>query len=176
MVCSVDTRNQKTYSGPERKEGSMKGQILIAKDRNHVQAVKANIDPTLKNRYTGMEDHIPAGAMVLCVQEVQNTRVHYIFVLHGEMTWEANPAHYEVVEASTKLAGKSFCFTGALTHTREYYKALVELHEGSFATSVSKNTSFLVMADPRSRSTKAEKARAQGVTCIGEDDLLGLIR
>jgi NAD-dependent DNA ligase len=151
----------------------MKNKILIAKERNHARAVKLTAAPGSRDRYTGQTDNIPAGAMVLCVADPTKGQ---LLVLHGEMTWEVNVSDYEIVNPSQKLAGKSFCFTGALTHTREYYKALVELHDGSFASGVTKNLNYLVMGDPRSRSTKAEKARSYGTQCIGEKDLLGLIR
>lgn len=67
----------------------------------------------------------------------------------------------------TRLAGKSFVFTGALgRHSREQAEELVASHGGKVVSSVSKNTDFVVVgADPGS---KYDKAKALGVTILDE--------
>jgi len=69
----------------------------------------------------------------------------------------------------TKLQGKTFVFTGALSQfTREEAKRLVESLGGKVSSSVSKNTDYVVAgADPGS---KYEKAKALGVTILNEDE------
>jgi NAD-dependent DNA ligase len=42
-------------------------------------------------------------------------------------------------------------------------------------SSVSKNTTYLVTAEPNSTSTKAQKARSIGVTVIGQDKLKAML-
>jgi len=76
----------------------------------------------------------------------------------------------EVVGGS--LAGKSYCFTGAASRPRKELQALVEQNGGEVKGSVSKGLDYLVMADPNSTSTKAQKARKLGTTVIGEEDFL----
>lgn len=162
-----------------------KGKILIAKQRTTLQGVHTTKDPSDRTRFTGMSTEVHAGGMVLCIQEHNITpnprsfphnKLPRVYVLHGEMTFEAEPSDFEVAEPSEKLKGKSVCFTGALKHTREYYKALVELHGGTAAPGVTRSLSYLVMADPKSNSTKAEKARSYGTPTINESTLMGLIR
>jgi DNA ligase (NAD+) len=68
----------------------------------------------------------------------------------------------------TRLAGKSFVFTGTLPHlTREEAGALVTGRGGKVSSSVSKKTSYVVAgADPGS---KYDKARELGVEILDED-------
>jgi DNA ligase (NAD+) len=74
----------------------------------------------------------------------------------------------------TRLAGKSFVFTGALVRrSREEAGAEVMRHGGKVSGSVSKLTDFVVVgADPGS---KHDKARSLGVTILNEDDFEKLL-
>lgn len=74
-----------------------------------------------------------------------------------------------------KLAGKTFCFTGTLPRPRKEYEDLVEKNGGHVLSSVTKDLAYLVMSDPSSASTKAEKARKYGTRCIGPDEFMVLI-
>src|SRR5690348_1064611 len=67
----------------------------------------------------------------------------------------------------TRLAGKSFVFTGTLErHTREDAGALVVSHGGKVISSVSKKTDYVVVgADPGS---KYDKAKSLGVPILDE--------
>jgi DNA ligase (NAD+) len=74
----------------------------------------------------------------------------------------------------TRLAGKTFVFTGTLArHSRDEAGALVAAHGGSVASSVSKKTDYVVVgADPGS---KYDKARSLGVTILDEDQFEKLV-
>jgi len=76
----------------------------------------------------------------------------------------------------TRLAGKTFVFTGTLAkRSREDAGALVVEHGGTVTSSVSKKTDYVVVgADPGS---KYDKAKSLGVTILDEaafEKLLGL--
>ena len=75
----------------------------------------------------------------------------------------------------TRLAGKSFVFTGVLAHrTREEAGALVVAHGGKVISSVSKKTDYVVVgADPGS---KYDQAKSLGVTILDEAGFEKLIR
>jgi DNA ligase (NAD+) len=73
------------------------------------------------------------------------------------------------------LSGKSFCFTGSLSRPRKEYEGLVEKNGGTLLSGVTKELNYLVMSDPTSASTKAEKARKYGTECINEEAFLALI-
>lgn len=73
------------------------------------------------------------------------------------------------------LAGKTFCFTGTLPLPRKTYEDLVEKHGGSVLSGVTKELHYLVMADPSSASTKAEKARKYGTQCIDDKAFMALV-
>lgn len=70
-----------------------------------------------------------------------------------------------------KLEGETYQFTGTMSKPREELEKLVILNGGSIA-SVSRNLKYLVIADPNSTSTKAQKARKLGVKMISEEDFL----
>ena len=73
------------------------------------------------------------------------------------------------------LLGQSFCFTGALSRPRKEYEDMVEKHGGTLLSGVTKDLKYLVMADPNSGSSKAEKARKYGTKCINEADFLTVV-
>ena len=85
-----------------------------------------------------------------------------------------DPKQERQAPRSMLLADKTFVFTGALARrSREEAGALVLAHSGKVASSVSKNTDYVVVgADPGS---KAEKARSLGVTILSEDDFDALL-
>jgi DNA ligase (NAD+) len=74
----------------------------------------------------------------------------------------------------TRLAGKTFVFTGALARrSRDEGGAEVMRHGGKVSGSVSKLTDYVVVgADPGS---KFDKARSLGVTILNEDDFEKLL-
>ena len=77
--------------------------------------------------------------------------------------------------AGGPLAGKTFVFTGGLSHfSREEAKALVAARGGKVSSSVSTKTDYVVVgADPGS---KAAKAKELGVTPLTEAEFEKLVR
>ena len=73
-----------------------------------------------------------------------------------------------------KLSGKSFCFTGAMNKPRKELEDMV-VNAGGAVRSVSKELSYLVIADVSSNSSKAVKARSLGTKLITEDEFLGMV-
>jgi DNA ligase (NAD+) len=78
--------------------------------------------------------------------------------------------------AAGPLAGITFCFTGALSKPRKELEQLVEDHGGTLLNGVTKDLKYLVMADPASGSSKAQKAAKYGTICIDEAGFLALIK
>src|SRR5271167_3036863 len=72
-------------------------------------------------------------------------------------------------ERGTKLAGKTFVLTGALTRPRDQVKKTIEDAGGRVAGSVSKKTDYVVAGIDA--GSKLDKAKELGVRVIGEDDL-----
>jgi DNA ligase (NAD+) len=73
------------------------------------------------------------------------------------------------------LAGKTFCFTGALGRPRKELEKLVEERGGALLSGVTKDLNYLVMADPNSGSSKAQKAKQYGTECIDEAQFLAMV-
>lgn len=64
------------------------------------------------------------------------------------------------------LAGLSFCFSGSQSRPRKELEALVEKNGGTVRSSVTKGLTYLVLSDPDSTSSKAQKARKLGTDII----------
>ena len=79
------------------------------------------------------------------------------------------------VLASGKLSGKSFCFTGAMEYKRKDLQDMVTAQGGTNLDSVTKNLTYLVIADPNSTSGKAKKARELGITLISPEQFLEMV-
>ncbi|HXV13278.1 MAG TPA: NAD-dependent DNA ligase LigA [Candidatus Krumholzibacteria bacterium] len=76
---------------------------------------------------------------------------------------------------SNEFAGKTFVFTGTLTKlTREEAEGEVKKRGGKAASSVSKNTDYVVAGEKA--GSKLEKAQKLGVEVIDEDAFLRMIR
>lgn len=73
------------------------------------------------------------------------------------------------------LSGLSFCFTGALSKPRKELEDLVEKHGGNLLSGVTKDLKYLIMSDPNSGSSKAEKAKKYGTKCIDEAEFFKLV-
>jgi DNA ligase (NAD+) len=73
------------------------------------------------------------------------------------------------------LAGKTFCFTGALGRPRKELEQMVEQRGGTLLSGVTKDLNYLVMADPGSGSSKAQKAKQYGTECLDEAQFMALV-
>jgi len=73
------------------------------------------------------------------------------------------------------LAGKSFAMTGLRNHNGVRLSDVIEQHGGEVKSSVSKDLHYLIILDPTSTSSKANKARSYGVKLISPDDFLKMV-
>jgi len=80
-----------------------------------------------------------------------------------------------VKKVSGVLSGKSFVLTGSMSRSRKEIEKDIEAVGGEIHSSVSKNTTYLVQADPGSVSSKSKKADKLGVKIIGEEELMEII-
>ena len=79
-------------------------------------------------------------------------------------------------ERGTKLAGKTFVLTGTLIrYTRAAAKKLIEDAGGRVSGSVSKATDYVVAGEGTETRSKIEKAKALGVSIIGEKEMEGML-
>ena len=86
--------------------------------------------------------------------------------------------------SGSKLSGKSFVFTGAIEridpetskhYTRDKLQEFVVMNGGINSSSLSKETTYLVQADPSSQSTKTQKAQKFGTSIISEIEFFKMI-
>lgn len=155
----------------------LKGKILVAKEHTVASAVKLGANPFAAGKYTGERANIESGTVVMCcfyykpasVEEARRNRQPtwpFLFVLYRDKVWEVVPHAFVTLDASETLQNKSVCFTGANAKSRSYFRVLVTAAGGTNVSGVSKNTSYLVMADKNSNSTKAQNARKFGTPTL----------
>ena len=79
------------------------------------------------------------------------------------------------IKTSTKLAGKTFLFTGSLNIARDQAKAMVRGISGKIVSSVSSKLDYLVIGDkPGSKLAKAQEYKS--IKIISEDEFLKLVK
>ncbi len=93
------------------------------------------------------------------------------------VTISAAPVEETPVPTDKPASGKTFCFTGALPSgmKRNAAEALVKAAGGTARDTVFKGLDYLVIADPNSVSSKAQKARQMGIKLISEDEFMGMV-
>jgi DNA ligase (NAD+) len=88
---------------------------------------------------------------------------------------EVTPTDVETDEGDTPLDGLTFVFTGSLSVARADAAALVERHGGRVTSSVSSNTSYLVVGDSPGQ-TKRDAADANEVPELSEGEFETVLR
>jgi len=86
--------------------------------------------------------------------------------------------HKEEKAENAALSGKVFVITGSLNHFQNRKELEEEIRKAgaSTASSVSKNTSYLINNDKNSTSSKNKKAQELGIPILSEEDFLRLLR
>ena len=86
--------------------------------------------------------------------------------------------HKEEKAENTALSGKVFVITGSLVHFQNRKELEEEIRKAgaSTASSVSKNTSYLINNDKNSSSSKNKKAQELGIPILSEEDFLKLLK
>ena len=86
--------------------------------------------------------------------------------------------HKEERAENAALSGKVFVITGSLAHFQNRKELEEEIRKAgaSTASSVSKNTSYLINNDKNSTSSKNKKAQELGIPILSEEDFLKLLR
>ena len=82
------------------------------------------------------------------------------------------------ISAESEILTKTVCISGKLLSGKKKADYEASLREAEFALvdDVSKGLTYLVLADPASSSSKAEKAQKLGIPIISEDELIELCR
>ena len=86
--------------------------------------------------------------------------------------------HKEEKAENALLSGKVFVITGSLVHFQNRKELEEEIRKAgaSTASSVSKNTSYLINNDKNSTSSKNKKAQELGIPILSEEDFLRLLQ
>lgn len=86
-----------------------------------------------------------------------------------------NLAGEKKINESNLFEGKSFVLTGTLSSmSRENAKEIIERHGGAVVSTVSKNTSYVVVGD--SPGSKLDKAQKLGISVLSEEQFLEMIK
>ena len=86
--------------------------------------------------------------------------------------------HREEKAENTALSGEVFVITGSLNHFQNRKELEEEIRKAgaSTASSISKNTSYLINNDKNSTSSKNKKAQELGIPILSEEDFLQLLQ
>ena len=112
---------------------------------------------------------VVASSIVEYFKDSQNIEIIDKLLAHGiEIRFNAN-------NSGGIFANKTFVLTGTLpTLTRQEATKLIESNGGQVSSSVSKNTSFVLLGDEP--GSKYQKALSLGVAIINEDEFLSMIK
>jgi len=146
--------------------GQHVAQVLASHFGSLARIMDATEDELLSVHEIGEE---VARSVVDYFTDVKNRRVIEDMQRNGlDLVWEAS-------QKEKTLAGTRVVFTGTLSKLhRDHAKRLVEERGGRVTSSVSKNTSFVVVGEDA--GSKAEKARELGVKVVSEDEFLALVQ
>jgi DNA ligase (NAD+) len=92
-----------------------------------------------------------------------------------DLLGEVDPRDVETDDGETPLSGLTFVFTGSLSVTRGEASDLVERHGGRVTSSVSSNTSYLVVGDSPGQ-TKRDDAETNEVPELSEAEFETVLR
>jgi DNA ligase (NAD+) len=88
----------------------------------------------------------------------------------------SNPEMVEGTGLDSSLAGKVFCFTGALHHfTRTEASKMVKDRGGTVTDTISKQVTYLVTTDILGKTAKYKKAKNLGITILSEGNFIRLL-
>lgn len=146
--------------------GAKVAKLITSKYRNIDALMAASADELAEIDGVGAKI---AGSLAEYFEQPKNKKMFARLKIRG-----LNMLEPQAEEGSTNLIGKKFVLTGTLDkYTREEASKLIEAHGGTVASSVSKNTSYLLAG--REAGSKLDKARALGVTIISEEDFEAMI-
>jgi DNA ligase (NAD+) len=74
------------------------------------------------------------------------------------------------------LTGQSFVITGTLSVKRAEVEKMITDNGGEVKSSISTNTTYLIISDPASTSSKAQAARKLGTKLINEAQFMDMIK
>lgn len=83
------------------------------------------------------------------------------------------PQNIDDTKLSRNFVGKTFVITGTLSEPRDTISALIKSHGGKTSSSVSKNTTYLLVGD--NPGSKYDKALSLGVDIINENEFRQMI-
>ena len=110
-------------------------------------------------------------------ESVANSFVDYMRINKNLVLKLASLMRFKVSTTSSILADKTFVITGSLNKfsNRNELVEKIESLGGKVASSVSKNTSYLINNDNTSQSSKNKKANELGISIITEEDFNTMI-
>ncbi len=147
-----------------RHVGEFVARLLAERFKNLENLKKATKEELLK--IDGIGEEI-ANSVVSFFREEKNLKTIEKLFSYGVHFIDENK------EEKSKIAGKSFVFTGTLSKPREYFKELIERKGGIVRNSVSKNLDYLVVGE--NPGSKLKKAEQLGIKIIGEKELMELL-
>lgn len=152
---------------------------ILAMEYGSLQSMYDALSPTMcsKDEYTFIHDKL--NSLDGIGKETAKIILSEDFWTSVNNLWSyIDPSDYELPNAessNSNISGKVFVLTGKMPKKRNEYETMITSKGGIVAGSVSKNTDYLVIADVRSTSSKAVKARKLGTKLISPEELEELL-
>ena len=152
---------------------------ILAMEYGSLQSMYDALSPTMcsKDEYTFIHDKL--NSLDGIGKETAKIILSEDFWTSVNNLWSyIDPSDYELPNAessNSNISGKVFVLTGKMPKKRNEYETMIASKGGIVAGSVSKNTDYLVIADVRSTSSKAVKARKLGTKLISPEELEELL-
>ena len=152
---------------------------ILAMEYGSLQSMYDALSPTMrsKDEYTFIHDKL--NSLDGIGKETAKVVLSEDFWISINNLWSyIEPADYELPNtesSNNNISGKIFVLTGKMPKKRNEYETMITSKGGIVAGSVSKNTDYLVIADVRSTSSKAVKARKLGTKLISPEELEELL-
>jgi DNA ligase (NAD+) len=139
-------------------------EILINNSKSREKALKITVDDLVK---------VDGIAKISAESFIENLPKFYKFYDHLELKCKGpkSVAHDVVIVNNPKITGKSFIFTGF--RNKDYEKIITD-NGGKVTTSLSKNTSYLIVKNKEDSLGKIAKAKQLGIAILDVDELEAL--
>ncbi|MCR5438227.1 MAG: hypothetical protein K6F01_02100 [Selenomonas sp.] len=194
IITAADLEDKRDLKSPDKLKEAIEGAIQEVDIPRFIKAllfdgIGDNVGKLLAEKYHTADEILAAIKRQDAFGEIDGIGPRTEMLLQGavfsnrfeELLKYIKPQDYVVREIDTETmpyAGKVFVLTGKdpAGKPRSFYKELIEGVGAKMGAAVSGNTDYLILADPNSTSSKAEKARKLGTKLLSYQEAVEMLQ